>query len=365
MEKRTALSHIHEKLGAKMVSFAGFYMPLKYAGDIEEHLQVRNSVGVFDVSHMGEIWVKGPKALDLIQKVTTNDASTLWDGKVQYSCFPNSKGGIVDDLLVYKINSVTYLLVVNASNTEKDWKWLNSQNDIGAVLYNASDEISQLAIQGPLALKAMQKLTTTPVLDMENYTFKKLDFAGVKDIIFATTGYTGAGGCEIYFSNKDAEHIWNAVFEAGKEFAIKPIGLAARDTLRLEMGMCLYGNDIDDTTSPIQAGLGWITKFTDNKKFIDKNILLEQKKNGTPTKLVGFKMLSRGIPRHEYEICNASGNKIGHVTSGTMSPMLKVGIGMGYIKSEFSKVDSEIYLKIREKLLKAKVVKFPFYKKNT
>lgn len=363
MEKRTALSHIHEKLGAKMVPFAGFYMPLKYAGDIEEHLQVRNSVGVFDVSHMGEIWVKGPKALDLIQKVTSNDASALWDGKVQYSCFPNGKGGIVDDLLVYKINSETYLLVVNASNTEKDWKWINSQNDMGAVLYNASDEISQLAIQGPLALKAMQKLTITSVLDMESYTFKKLDFAGVKDIIFATTGYTGAGGCEIYFSNKDAEHIWNAVFEAGKEFGIKPIGLAARDTLRLEMGMCLYGNDIDDSTSPIQAGLGWITKFTDNKKFIDKNILFEQKKNGTPTKLVGFEMVDRGIPRHEYEICEPNGSKIGHVTSGTMSPMLKIGIGMGYVKSEFSKVDSVVYVKVRDKLLKAKVVKFPFYKK--
>jgi len=362
MEKRTALSHIHEKLGAKMVSFAGFYMPLKYSGDIVEHVTVRNGVGVFDVSHMGEFWVKGPKALDLIQKVTSNDASVLYDGKVQYSCLPNGKGGIVDDLLVYKINSETYLLVVNASNITKDWNWINSQNDLGAVLYNASDEISQLAIQGPLALKAMQKLTSTTVTDMEYYTFKKLDFAGVKDIIFATTGYTGAGGCEIYFANKDAEHIWNAVFEAGKEFGIQPIGLAARDTLRLEMGYCLYGNDINDTTSPIEAGLGWITKFTENKNFIDKSKLFEQKKNGTKIKLVGFETIDKGIPRHEYEICDSKGNNIGHVTSGTMSPMRKSGIGMGYVNSEFAKLDTEIYIKIREKLIKSKVVKTPFYK---
>ena len=361
--KRTALSNIHEKLGAKMVSFAGFYMPLKYTGDIEEHLTVRNGVGVFDVSHMGEIWIKGPKALDFVQKVTSNDASVLFDGKVQYSCFPNGKGGIVDDLLVYRINAETYLMVVNAANIEKDWNWINSQNDIGAVLYNASDEISQLAVQGPLALKAMQKLTNTPIIDMEYYTFKKVTFAGVKDMIFSTTGYTGAGGCEIYFANAEAEHIWNAVFEAGKEYNIKPIGLAARDTLRLEMGFCLYGNDINDTTSPIQAGLGWITKFTDYKNFIDKKILSEQKKNGTPTKLVGFKMIDRGIPRHEYEICDAGGNKIGYVTSGTISPVMKIGIGMGYVKSEFSKPDSEVYVKIREKLLKAKVVKLPIYKK--
>ncbi len=361
--KRTAFSHIHEKLGAKMVPFVGFYMPLKYTGDIEEHVAVRTSIGVFDVSHMGEFWVKGPKALDLIQKVTSNDASVLVDGKVQYSCFPNGKGGIVDDLLVYRVNSETYLLVVNASNIEKDWNWINSQNDMGAVLYNASDEVSQLAVQGPLALKAMQKLTNTTVTDMEYYTFKKLDFAGVKDVIFSTTGYTGAGGCEIYFANADAEKVWDAVFEAGKEFGIKPIGLAARDTLRLEMGFCLYGNDIDDTTSPIQAGLGWITKFTDAKNFINKDIFLEHKKNGTHTKLVGFEMIDRGIPRHEYEICDDAGNKIGHVTSGTQSPMMKIGIGMGYVKTEFSKVDSEIYVKVRDKLLKAKVVKLPIYKK--
>lgn len=360
--KRTALSAIHEKLGAKMVPFAGFYMPLKYTGDIEEHVTVRTKVGVFDVSHMGEFWVKGPKALEFVQWVTSNDAAALFDGKVQYSCFPNGKGGIVDDLLVYKINDETFLLVVNAANIEKDWNWVQAQNKFGVTLYNASDEISQLAIQGPLALKAMQKLTSTPIMDMEYYTFKKLDFAGVKDIILSTTGYTGAGGCEIYFANKDAEQIWKAVFEAGAEFGIQPIGLAARDTLRLEMGFCLYGNDIDDTTSPIEAGLGWITKFTDQKNFIDKDYLLNHKKNGTTRKLVGFEMIDKGIPRHEYELCDEHGNKIGHVTSGTMSPMLKIGIGMGYVKTEFSKLDSVIYVKVRDKLLKAKVVKFPFYK---
>lgn len=360
--KNTAFTHFHEKLGAKMVPFAGYNMPLKYVGDIEEHVTVRNGVGVFDVSHMGEFWVKGPKALEFVQKITSNDASVLVDGKVQYSCFPNGKGGIVDDLLVYRINAETYLLVVNAANIDKDWNWVNSQNDIGAVLYNASDEIAQLAIQGPLALKAMQKLTTTPIVDMEYYTFKKLDFAGVKDVILSTTGYTGAGGCEIYMENSDAEKIWNAVFEAGAEFGIKPIGLAARDTLRLEMGFCLYGNDIDDTTSPIEAGLGWITKFADHKDFIDKQILLDHKNNGTLRKLIGFEMIDRGIPRHEYEIVNASGASIGHVTSGTMSPMMKIGIGMGYVKTEYSKPDSEIFIKIRDKVLKAKVVKLPIYK---
>lgn len=360
--KRTALSAIHEKLGAKMVPFAGFYMPLKYTGDIEEHVTVRTKVGVFDVSHMGEFWVKGPKALEFVQWVTSNDAAALYDGKVQYSCFPNGKGGIVDDLLVYKINDETFLLVVNAANIEKDWNWIQAQNKFGVTLYNASDEISQLAVQGPLALKAMQKLTSTPITDMEYYTFKKLDFAGVKDVILSTTGYTGSGGCEIYFANKDAEHIWKAVFEAGAEFGIQPIGLAARDTLRLEMGFCLYGNDIDESTSPIEAGLGWITKFVDHKNFIDKDLLLQQKLNGTNRKLVGFEMIDKGIPRHKYELCDEQGDKIGHVTSGTMSPMLNIGIGMGYVKTEFSKVDSIIYVKVREKLLKAKVVKFPFYK---
>jgi aminomethyltransferase len=275
---------------------------------------------------------------------------------------PNGKGGIVDDLLVYRINAETYLLVVNASNIEKDWNWMNSQNSMGATLYNASDEISQLAVQGPLALKAMQKLTSTPVENMEYYTFCKLDFAGVKDVIFSITGYTGAGGCEIYFANADAEKIYKAVMEAGKEFGIQPIGLAARDTLRLEKGFCLYGNDIDDTTSPIEAGLGWITKFTDQKNFIDKEISLKHKNEGVSRRLVGFLMEDKGIPRHGYEITDAQGNALGVVTSGTMSPMMKIGIGMGYVKPEFSKADSAIFVKVRDKLLKAKVVKMPMYK---
>lgn len=360
--KKTALSHIHETMGGKMVPFAGFYMPVQFSGINDEHETVRSKLGLFDVSHMGEIWVKGPHALEFVQFVTSNDASKLHDGKVQYSCFPNGKGGIVDDLLVYRINEETYLLVVNASNIEKDWAWLQSQNQIGAVLYNASDEISQLAVQGPLALKAMQKLTETPVTDMEYYTFKKLDFAGVKDVIFSTTGYTGSGGCEIYFENKDAEKIFHAVMEAGAEFGIKPIGLAARDTLRLEMGFCLYGNDIDDTTSPIEAGLGWITKFTDTKDFINKDIFLKQKKEGTTRKLVGFELIDKGIPRHGYEVVNENGDKIGVVTSGTMGPSVKKGIGMAYVPTAFAAEGNEIYILIRDKALKAVVVKFPFYK---
>lgn len=360
--KHTAFTKIHEALGAKMVPFAGFYMPVQYEGLLIEHETVRKGVGVFDVSHMGQIWVKGPKALDIIQWVSSNDASKLVDGKVQYSCFPNFDGGIVDDFLTYRIDSETYLLVVNASNTEKDWNWINSQNKFGAVLYNASDEISQLAIQGPLALKAMQKLTNTPIMDMEYYSFKKVDFAGVKDVILSINGYTGAGGCEIYFANEDAEKIWNAVFEAGKEFGIKPIGLGARDTLRLEMGFCLYGNDINDTTSPIEAGLGWITKFTDAKDFINKEFLLRQKNEGVSRKLVGFEMIDKGIPRHEYKIQDADGSVIGEVTSGTQSPSLKIAIGMGYVKPEYSKPGTEIFINIRDKALKAKVVKLPFYK---
>ena len=360
--KKTAFCALHEQMGAKMVPFAGFYMPVQYEGLLIEHETVRKGVGVFDVSHMGEIWVKGPNALEFIQWVTSNDASKLTDGKVQYSCFPNGKGGIVDDLLVYRINSETYLLVVNASNIEKDWNWISSQNKQNAVLYNASDEISQLAIQGPLALKAMQKLTDTPIMDMEYYTFKKLTFAGIKDVIFATTGYTGAGGCEIYFANEDAAKVWKAVFEAGAEFGIKPIGLGARDTLRLEMGYCLYGNDIDDTTSPIKAGLGWITKFTDEKKFIDKELLLKQKNEGVSSRLVGFEMIDRGIPRHGYEIVDDENDAIGLVTSGTQSPSLGIAIGMGYVPTELSKPGSEIFISIRGKRILAKVVKLPFYK---
>jgi len=360
--KNTAFTHIHEALGAKMALFAGYNMPIQFSGINDEHETVRTKLGVFDVSHMGEIWVKGPKALDFIQYVTTNDASVLFDGKVQYSCFPNGKGGIVDDLLVYKVDDLTYLLVVNASNIDKDWAWLQSQNVMGAELYNASDEIAQLAVQGPLALKAMQKLTDTPVVDMEYYTFKKLEFAGVKDVIFATTGYTGSGGCEIYMANKDAVKIYEAVMEAGAEYGIKPIGLAARDTLRLEMGFCLYGNDIDDTTSPIEAGLGWITKFTDVKNFINKDIFLKHKTEGTSRRLVGFELIDKGVPRHGYDVVDAEGNKIGIVTSGTMGPSVKKGIGMAYVPIAYMKAGSEIFISIRDKAIKAQVVKMPFYK---
>lgn len=367
MLKNTAFTKFHIALGAKMVPFAGFNMPVQYEGLIAEHHTVRKGVGVFDVSHMGEIWVKGPKAFDLVQYITSNDVSKLYDGKVQYSCFPNGKGGIVDDLLVYRINDETYLLVVNAANIEKDWNWVCLHAEklgivVGKEVYNASDEIAQLAIQGPLALKAMQKLTPQPIENMEYYTFKKLEFAGVKDVILSTTGYTGSGGCEIYMANEDAEKIWNAVFEAGAEFGIKPIGLGARDTLRLEMGFCLYGNDINDTTSPLEAGLGWITKFTPEKNFIDKEFLLKQKQEGLKRKLIGFEMMDKGIPRQHYSICDAQGNKIGEVTSGTMSPSLNKPIGMGYVPIELSNPGSEIFIEVRGKLYKAVVVKFPFYK---
>ena len=366
--KATPFTNYHIQLGAKMAEFAGYNMPIEYSGINDEHLTVREKLGVFDVSHMGEIWVKGENALDFIQHVTSNDASVLYPGKIQYSCFPNGKGGIVDDLLVYYIDNVTYLLVVNASNIEKDWNFLCLHADKfnitpGKELYNASDEICQLAIQGPLALKAMQKLTSENILDMEYYTFKKIDFAGIHNLIFSITGYTGAGGCEIYCANEDADKLWKAIFEAGEEFGIKPVGLGARDTLRLEMGFCLYGHEINDTTSPIEAGLGWITKFTDTKSFIDKELFLKQKTEGVSRKLVGFEMIDRGIPRQHYEVCNAQGEIIGEVCSGTMSPCLKIGIGTAYVKPEFAKSETEIYIKIREKLVKAKTVKLPFVKK--
>ncbi|GAB1402979.1 glycine cleavage system aminomethyltransferase GcvT [Lentimicrobium sp.] len=360
--KHTAFTSEHEALGAKMVPFAGFYMPVQYEGLNVEHETVRHSVGVFDVSHMGEFWVKGPKATELLQWVTSNDVSKLTDGKIQYSYFPNHKGGIVDDFLVYRIDAETYMLVVNAGNIDKDWAWINQENKVGAELYNASGEISQLAIQGPLALKAMQKLTDESITDMEYYTFKKLTFAGVKDVIFSITGYTGSGGCEIYFANEDAPVIWKAVFEAGKEFGIKPIGLGARDTLRLEMGFCLYGNDIDETTSPIAAGLGWITKFTDEKEFINKAALLQQKQEGVARKLVGFEMIDRGIPRQHYAIMNEEREQIGEVTSGTQAPSLKKAIGMGYVDKAYTKPGTPIFINIRDKHLKAEVVKLPFYK---
>lgn len=361
--KETAFRHLHEQAGAKMVEFAGFYMPIQYEGLTVEHLHVRSKVGVFDVSHMGEFTVKGPKALDLIQYITSNDAAALYPGKVQYSCYPNGKGGIVDDLLVYCMGENDYLLVVNAANIDKDWAWVSLQNEkFGAEIENISDQISQLAVQGPLALKAMQKLTDTTVVDMEYYTVKTLTFAGIPNVIFSTTGYTGAGGCEIYFKNEDAEKVWKAVFEAGAEYDIKPIGLAARDTLRLEMGFCLYGHEIDDTISPIEAGLGWITKFNDQKNFIDKEYMLQQKAEGLKRKLVGFEMIDRGIPRLDYEVCDAQGNVIGVVRSGTQGPSIQKAVGTAWVKTEFSKLDSEIYIKVREKLLKAVVVKMPFYK---
>ena len=361
--KETAFRHLHEQAGAKMVEFAGFYMPIQYEGLTVEHLHVRSKVGVFDVSHMGEFTVKGPKALDLIQYITSNDAAALYPGKVQYSCYPNGKGGIVDDLLVYCMGENDYLLVVNAANIDKDWAWVSLQNEkFGAEIENISDQISQLAVQGPLALKAMQKLTDTTVVDMEYYTVKTLTFAGIPNIIFSTTGYTGAGGCEIYFKNEDAEKVWKAVFEAGAEYDIKPIGLAARDTLRLEMGFCLYGHEIDDTISPIEAGLGWITKFNDQKNFIDKEYMLQQKAEGLKRKLVGFEMIDRGIPRLDYEVCDVQGNVIGVVRSGTQGPSIQKAVGTAWVKTEFSKLDSEIYIKVREKLLKAVVVKMPFYK---
>ena len=366
--RHTAFTQFHIDLGAKMAEFAGYNMPIEYSGINDEHMCVREKVGVFDVSHMGEVWVKGPKAFDFVQYITSNDAAVLVDGKVQYSCLPNGKGGIVDDLLVYRVNAETYFLVINAANVEKDWNWFCSHAakfglTVGKELYNASDEICQLAVQGPLALKAMQKLTSTKVEDMEYYTFKKLDIAGIKDAIFSTTGYTGSGGCEIYVANEDGPKLWKAVFEAGKEFGIQPIGLGARDTLRLESGFCLYGHEINDTTSSIEGGLSWITKFTDAKNFIDKDLLLKHKKEGVARKLVGFELIDKGVPRQHYEIVDAEGKVIGEVTSGTMSPMLKVGIGMGYVAASHSKLGSEIFISVRGKSLKAKVVKTPFFQK--
>ncbi len=357
---RTSFYEMHKSLNAKIIDFAGFEMPVEYSGIKDEHLTVRNSVGVFDVSHMGEIWVKGPNALPFIQKVTSNDASVLLQGQAQYSCFPNGKGGIVDDLLVYYFEPQKYMLVVNASNIKKDWDWLVSQNDLGAELENASDKICQLAVQGPKASLILQKLTDTDLSSIKYYTFKVGKFAGIDNVIISATGYTGAGGFELYFYNEFAQPIWDAIFEAGKEEGIKPIGLGARDTLRLEMGYCLYGNDIDDTTSPIEAGLGWVTKFTATKDFIDKDLLLRQKNEGVTRRLKGFEMIDRGIPRHGYEIVDANGVVIGIVTSGTQSPVLEKGIGMGYVNLDFSSFGSEIYILVRNKRLKAKIVRMPF-----
>ncbi|OYQ31938.1 glycine cleavage system protein T [Flavobacterium cyanobacteriorum] len=359
--KNTALTHIHEQLGAKMVPFAGFNMPVQYEGVNIEHETVRNGVGVFDVSHMGEFLLSGPNALELIQKVTTNDASVLTVGRAQYSCLPNENGGIVDDLIVYKIKEDQYLLVVNASNIEKDWNWISSKNDMGVDMRNISDEYSLLAIQGPKAVEAMQPLTSVDLSAIKYYHFEVADFAGIEHVIISATGYTGSGGFEIYAKNTEIEQIWNRVFEAGAAFGIKPIGLAARDTLRLEMGFCLYGNDINDSTSPLEAGLGWITKF--NKEFVNAEALKKQKEEGVQRKLVGFELTERGIPRHDYEIVDKDGNIIGIVTSGTMSPSLNKGIGLGYVPAGFATPDSEIFIRIRNKDIPAKVVKLPFYKK--
>jgi aminomethyltransferase len=358
--KSIALENKHISLGAKMVPFAGYLMPVSYSGLNDEHVTVRNAVGVFDVSHMGEFILKGEHALDLIQRVTSNDAAVLADEKIQYSCLPNDKGGIVDDLLVYRINEKEYMLVVNASNIEKDWNWISKFNTKGVEMKNISDGVSLLAVQGPKAILALQKLTDINLSDIPYYTFKRGTFNGEENVMISNTGYTGAGGFEIYFPNAAADKMWDAIFNAGAEFGIKPIGLGARDTLRLEMGFCLYGNDINDTTSPIEAGLGWITKFT--KDFTNNNALLEQKQNGVSKKLVGFEMVDRGIPRHDYPIADANGTVIGIVTSGTQSPSLNKAIGMGYVPTAFSKVDSDIFIIIRDKAIKAKVVKIPFYK---
>jgi aminomethyltransferase len=365
--KQTVFIDIHRQYGARIAPFAGFSMPVEYSGINDEHMAVRERAGVFDVSHMGEFWVKGPEALSFLQSITTNDVSRLSDGMVQYSCFPNGKGGIVDDLLVYRFDRETYLLVVNAANIEKDWDWCvkhgaGRKMEAGKELYNASDEISLLAVQGPVALEIMQKLIDEPIMQMKYYTFRKLKIAGIENVIFSTTGYTGSGGCELYMANEDGPALWNAIFDAGKEYGIRPAGLGARDTLRLEMGYCLYGNDIDETTSPIEAGLGWITKFTENKEFIDKEYLFRQKTAGPARKLTGFVLSGKGIPRQGYEIASVDGRIIGRVTSGTMSPMIKAGIGMGYVEAEFAQEGTEIDILIRNKSIRAVTARFPVFK---
>lgn len=362
--KKTALNQVHRQLGARMVEFAGFEMPLEYTGVTDEHLTVRTKVGLFDISHMGEIWVKGKGALNFLQKITSNDVSMLVPGKAQYSCFPNGKGGIVDDIIVYMYEDEKYLLVVNASNTDKDYEWIKKHSSPDVIIENSSDKISQIAVQGPLAQKTLQKLTKTDLSKISSFNFITGNIAGADDVIISATGYTGSGGFELYCYNKDTVSIWNSLMEAGKEFGIKPIGLAARDTLRLEAGLCLYGNDIDDTTSPLEAGLGWIIKFDRKDGLIDREYLSEQRKNGISRKLIGFKMVDRGIPRHLYEILDKDNHRIGEVTSGTMSPYLKNGIGMGYVKTGFEKEGSEIFISIRNKPVKAMVTKMPFFKKE-
>jgi aminomethyltransferase len=358
--KNTAFTHKHIALGAKMAEFAGYNMPISYTGINDEHAAVRSNAGVFDVSHMGEFFLKGENALDLIQRVTSNDASKLTPGKAQYSCLPNKHGGIVDDLLVYYIEDKVYMLVVNASNIDKDWNWITAHNDKNVEMHNVSEKTCLLAVQGPNATKILQPLTEMDILNLQYYTFVKGKFAGVDNVLISATGYTGAGGVEIYFEDKNdaANIIWDKIFEVGGPQGLKPIGLGARDTLRLEMGYCLYGNDIDDQTTPLEAGLGWITKFT--KNFTAKEILEKQKAEGVQRKLVGFEMIEKGIPRHGYEILDADGKKIGVVTSGTQSPSLNKAIGMGYVEKSFSALDTTIYIKVRDKSLRAKVVKIPF-----
>lgn len=360
--RKTQLNDKHEALGAKMVPFAGFNMPVQYEGVKAEHETVRNAVGVFDVSHMGEFLITGPNALALIQKVTTNDASVLTKGRAQYSCMPNGKGGIIDDLIIYCFDEEKFLLVVNASNIDKDWNWIDAHNSMGAEMRNLSDDYSLLAIQGPKAVEAMQSLTSIDLAEITYYHFEVADFAGLEHVIISATGYTGSGGFEIYCKNDQVDQVWDKVMEAGAEFGIKPIGLAARDTLRLEMGFCLYGNDIDDTTSPLEAGLGWITKLAKDD-FNDKEFLANQKAEGITKRLVAFEMVERGIPRHDYPILDLEGNTIGRVTSGTMSPSMNIGIGLGYVEVAHKAVDTEINIEIRNKSIKAKIVKLPFYKK--
>lgn len=358
--KNTALTETHEALGAKMVPFAGYNMPVSYEGVNIEHETVRNAVGVFDVSHMGEFLVSGPNALALIQKVCSNDAAKLTVGKAQYSCFPNEDGGIVDDLIVYRVKDEEYLLVVNASNIEKDWAWINKHNSMGATLRDISEDYSLLAIQGPKAVEAMQSLSSVDLASIKFYNFVVGDFAGIEHTIISATGYTGSGGFEIYCKNSEVKQVWDKVLEAGADYGIKPVGLAARDTLRLEMGYCLYGNDIDDTTSPIEAGLGWITKFT--KDFINSEALKDQKERTPERKLVGFELEDRGIPRQGYDIVDGNGKTVGNVTSGTMSPSLKKGIGMGYVPAVMADPGTRIHIQIRKNAVPATVVKLPFYK---